>query len=58
MYILQINKKYCIKDFNNEVTITDNFDKAAKYETIGSAMKRAAEINNIFDYPVCKIVNI
>lgn len=57
MYILQISNKAFIQVRPDEVVITSDYEKATKYNTIGEAMRKASELNNLIGYYIIKIIN-
>ena len=57
MYILQIGNKAFIQVRPDEVVITSDYEKATKYNTIGEAMRKASELNNLIGHYTIKIIN-
>lgn len=58
MYILRISNKAFIQVKPDEVTITSDYEKATKYNTIGEAMRKASELNNDFENHITRVVPI
>lgn len=57
MYILQIGNKAFIQIRPDEVVITSDYEKATRYNTIGEAMRKASELNNLIGHYIIKIIN-
>lgn len=58
MYILLISPKAFIAFIGNEMIITSNVNKATTYETIGEAMKRAAEANAALETHCIRVMSL
>lgn len=57
MYILKISNKAFIKVEADRFLIISDYEKATKYNTIGEAMRKASELNNLIGYYIIKIIN-
>ena len=57
MYILRISNKAFIQVKPDEVVITSDYEKATKYSTIGEAMRKDSELNNLIGHYIIKIIN-
>ena len=58
MYILRISNKVFIQVKPDEVSITSDYEKATKYNTIGEAMRIASELNSDFESHITRVVPI
>lgn len=57
MYIISISKKAFVRfEEDGNTTIVNSPEKATSFETIGTAMKKAAEINATWESNVSQIV--
>lgn len=56
MYILQISNKAFIQVRPDEVAITSDYEKATKYNTIGEAMRKASELNELINTSIIKVI--
>ena len=56
MYILQIGNKAFIQIRPDEVVITQDYEKATKYNTIGEAMKVASELNELINNSIIRVI--
>ena len=58
MYILRISNKAFIQVKPDEVSITSDYEKVTKYNTIGEAMRIASELNSAFKSHITRVVPI
>lgn len=58
MYILLISPKAFIAFRGNEMIITSNVNKASTYETIGEAMRKAAEANAALETHCIRVMSL
>ena len=57
MYILQKSNKAFIQVKSDKVAVISDCEKATKYNTIGEAMRKASELNNLIGHYIIKIIN-
>lgn len=57
-YILKVGKRTLIRVEDTEIIITQEYEGATKFDKIGDAMKKAAEINEELGVHIVKIVSV
>lgn len=57
-YILKVGKRTLIRVEDTEIILTKEYEGATKFDKIGDAMKKAAEINEELGVHIVKIVSV
>lgn len=57
-YILKVGKRTLIRVKDTEIILTKEYEGATKFDKIGDAMKKAAEINEELGAHIVKIVSV
>lgn len=57
-YILKVGKRTLIRVEDTEFILTQEYEGATKFDKIGDAMKKAAEINEELGVHIVKIVSV
>lgn len=57
-YILKVGKRTLIRVEDTEIVLTQEYEGATKFDKIGDAMKKAAEINEELGVHIVKIVSV
>lgn len=57
-YILKVGKRTLIRVEDTEIILTQEYEGATKFDKIGDAMKKAAEINEELGVHIVKIVSV
>lgn len=57
-YILKVGKRTLIRVEDIEIILTKEYEGATKFDKIGDAMKKAAEINEELGVHIVKIVSV
>lgn len=57
-YILKVGKRTLIRVEDTEIILTKEYEGATKFDKIGDAMKKAAEINKELGAHIVKIVSV
>ena len=57
-YILKVGKRTLIRVEDTEIILTQEYEGATKFDKIGDAMKKAAEINEELGTHIVKIVSV
>lgn len=57
-YILKVGKRTLIRVEDTEIILTQEYEEATKFDKIGDAMKKAAEINEELGVHIVKIVSV
>lgn len=57
-YILKVGKRTLIRVEDTEIILTQEYERATKFDKIGDAMKKAAEINEELGAHIVKIVSV